>query len=1105
MATDLENEIDQHLEHLQQGQSADAQALGCCGDIVLGLASCAPVPIPFVGEIEDLGATKAAEISESMARANGAKVERPVQIAMGGMQAAHNQTQAMPFNPLQSPGMPSSSLAFIDLGGRQFLTQGNPFQKDPTGSMFTLALNQRTVYAKGLRQLEELPEELADEAAAARGNVPVRQNWADPTAMNKILSGLSSEGLEQSLPREFQMLVGDPVDVATGAVVTWSDDYARQGPDLTFRREYNSRRTGNAGPFGHGWSHNFEQSLWLEPGRVVVQNGDLRRLEFDTMRLPGQVARAGDVLRDILGRFELRCHGHLHWELIERGKTRHFEPIPGESTENRDRGLARLTRVVRPLQPLMTLSYDKKARLKEVLIDGRPMLGFQYDQDDHIDSLWASTPGKLQRHTRFEYSAAGDLVASTDALGHRRVYEYEGHLLVKESNREGGSFHYGYDGVGARAKCVRAWGTGARLDRTLSYNGPTTSVTDSLGHRTIYDVDPLGMVAARVDPMGGRRSYQYDEALRLIVVRYEDKGTAKDHYDEHGNLVKKRDADGAVWRMVYDDTNSLTEGYDATGGKWSFSRDFEGKLSRVEDPEGHVTRIEYDEGRPCTIVDPMGRKIALQIGANDEVLSIQQPGRLPLRYEYDSAGRLTKLEQDATTVSWVHDAMGRVLAVESPTEFLRLERNADGHVTRIERPSERWELVRDLFGSVEVAHTGDDEVRYEYDTEGRLNRVRRNGRVEVELKRDARGLVDAYVLRGREDYVLIRESKSGRPQRRVRGGVSIQLSWDRGGRLTGFEDESGHKHEFDYRADGLLAAFSNDHSFTTLDRTARGIVTKQTHQGFEVRTAEIDHRGRRYGIDVQDLASMSLLWTTTGALDRVAVTAETTIDVSVDHVSQHHQSVQSGAYAVEYHTDAWGRDAGFQFRHGPEVVATGNQNWPAPLPAPPSPEPLEGPLRADPAPTGRADALLRPIGDDDARIVWDEDRIVMQGTKVVAADAIQGRALASVDGETMSLDPRELNGKTTLTEEERWYWSCFPTQFPRQGVESVCPTPLRALTHVVSASIWDPKPRPLAGEHPWLPDDWTAAYDGPESPDCRLDQKALMRLLSPFPRDPLRL
>ena len=62
------------------------------------------------------------------------------------------------------------------------------------------------------------------------------------------------------------------------------------------------------------------------------------------------------------------------------------------------------------------------------------------------------------------YNEAGDLIAVTDALGQTTRMSYEGHLMLKKTDRNGYSFQWRYDGSTTGARCVHTYGDDGLLE-----------------------------------------------------------------------------------------------------------------------------------------------------------------------------------------------------------------------------------------------------------------------------------------------------------------------------------------------------------------------------------------------------------------------------------------------------------------------------------------------------------------------------------------------------------------------------------------------------------------------------------------------------------------
>jgi YD repeat-containing protein len=1050
------------------------RAAATSGDLVCGLASPAP-PQPFVGELGDPAAEAASAIVDPLTRAAGLGLSRPPIVRVDGNLLATLAMRAAPIggDPNAPVGtattMVGSMLARV--AGRPIARQADPAQVSPVSAIAILGGRQSVVQIAG-GSVPDAPH-VAALGAGGLPAIPGRTDFGATSAVQRMLSRCSPARWADLVPREHAVLVGDPVDVATGAVVTDAVDFEAVTPRVTFRRRYASNHCDRIGPFGCGWAHNYECAIWLEPGRVVLREDDGREIEFDALELPGGVARAGDVLTDAAGRLQLFCRGHFRWELRDRGRIRQFGPIAGESAKERDRGVARLVRIVREHELTVELAYDDEARLHEVRVGERSFFVLEYDEHGRIRALWTPIGERLHRHASFGYSAEHDLVDATDATGGVREYEYVQHMLVRESDPAGAAFHYGYDGFGPGAKCVRTWGTGGRLDRVLAYEGPTTLVTDCVGNVTTYRSDPLGLVRSVTDPLGDTTRYRYDDALRLVQVVKPDGTSVSDTYDAHGNLVQRKGPGRATWRMRYDEGDRCVEAIDCEGGRWHYGYDGGGRLARVEDPLGHVVRIEYENGRLARIVDPLGRATEISADAEQRALAIAVPGRAPTRFDYDELGRLASVTAATNDrIVWSYDACNRPVAVETHDESVRFDRDAAGRIVAVHRPWGTTSIRRDTFGTIEAIEAGGVAMTCAHDAEGRLTVVRRDGALVFSAQYDPRGLVTVFERSEGEPCLLLRKFHTHLVECIVEPHGTTRIEWDDAGRIIAVEGHDGEVRRFEYRADGLLSSATDERITCAFERNARGAVVRQCVGETVIDAGSVDHAGRRHGIDIDDSLHLSYLRDGDGELDRIAVVNCSVHEIRIDRAIGRAERIVCERSVVETHRDAWGRVLA-----GPRALRAGT--------------PTPGPT----------DPLLRPRFDGAGHpLVWDEDRLLLAGAAVHVSDPDSGATVAIVQGERVELAEAYIDA--TATGEQPWT-SAGTDPF---GIDAVCPTPFGVLEHRFAYRAWNPDIRPLRGASAWNPDAWTCRVDGPALVDGRIDRCALFRLLAgPFPRDPLRL
>lgn len=1024
------------------------------GDTVWGMAD---VTTPYVGQLVDQSAggppQTAAMESASAPSSGGGCV-----MTINGLPVAHAGCVSMATPPLPM-AKPMTFCTGISLNGKPLLVELGQFMASPSGSLSSTAVTQQSVrISKAVSGPSggEVDSASTSSGQAASGGPPIRTNFDTPSAEHVMASRVSSGRLADLLPPGLAHLVGDPVDVSTGAVVTGQVDDRSVKYDLVFDRRYSSRRSGREGVLGHGWSHNFEQSVWLEEGRVVLGDAG-REIEFDTLDLLDRVARPGAILRDATGRLTLTSHGRNAWELSDGECTRYFLPMPGTPSRDKDRGLSRLSSIARPGLPLVELHYDDHARLTSVRCDGQAVFTLRYHRDGLLESL-------NDRVMRYGYDAAGDLIEARDLEGASRLYEYASHLLVRETNRRGGAFYYGYDGHDARARCVRTWGDGGRLHRMIAYEGGTTLVTNSLGERTTYSLSPIGLVKGITGPDGFEVAYEHDDQLRLRSVR-QGQHRAVDFIDD-GRVVKHRACDGAIWQMEYDHGGRLVGGTDPVGGRWAFGYDLDGNLTRVEDPEQHIYRMEYAQGRLSKVIDPLGRVIELSLGVADEVLSISAPWQPDVTFEYDPGGRLTgAVTQSGDEARWYYDAQGQLVGAMRGGELVQWQRDAEGAITQAHSDASLETYVRDAFGRLLRRHGDGVDVTYRYDSEDRCIAAAREGGPRIELAYDVAGRVSRYTVDGVSTVEVERDADSGAIEKLITAAGVTSLTWDAGGRLVACEDADG-KRSYTYREDGLLASFSTEAHACSVQRNALGVVLEQNYVDRVVSSKDVDHRGNRYGVEVPDGPSLFYLWTSGGTLERIGLVGDMPFEIDFEIASDASRGVATSSEGRAEYSNLCMRAA-----------------------------PIASPI----ATRGQAhDALFRPLESADGEaLLWDEDRVLMVGSSVGVHAVPSGQRLGTVRGEAFAFeeDPdhadRTLSGLDAVVDA-----CCLTSDAPLRAFEL---TPFAFLGHTFDRRVWNETPRPTPGRLPWSPDAWSPASPEPSVGPTRLDQETLMRLLSPFP------
>jgi YD repeat-containing protein len=86
------------------------------------------------------------------------------------------------------------------------------------------------------------------------------------------------------------------------------------------------------------------------------------------------------------------------------------------------------------------------------------------DAEGRIVSIETTHPERVRETValvRYQYDAAGNLVKSYDALGHAMSYQYDNHLMTRQTYKNGLSFYYEYQVEDGKANVTIPGATGA--------------------------------------------------------------------------------------------------------------------------------------------------------------------------------------------------------------------------------------------------------------------------------------------------------------------------------------------------------------------------------------------------------------------------------------------------------------------------------------------------------------------------------------------------------------------------------------------------------------------------------------------------------------------
>lgn len=696
--------------------------------------------------------------------------------------------------------------------------------------------------AAGMKRLndqkQESGEQKREEAAAEPEPAPAAaQSQVPPEQANR-----------NAAPAEKSTNTGHPVDVATGKVMTSVVDFELPGPmPLRFRRVWYSVST-YSGPLGMGWHHSLDVGLHVLPEGVIARLADGRYAAFARPQpeKPSWNAREKAWLHLTPKGYVLEGLDRIQYNFIAVADSRDQFTLRKVSDRNgnairlkhRDGRLERITDSAgRQLQVLL----DDAGRLKQILAPD-PM-----------------QPKKFVVLVAFAYDRQGNLVETRDAMDAVRSYEYLGRLLTRETDRCGLSFHFEYDRPDERARCVRTWGDGGLLERSLQYDldAQATVVTDSRGGEARYEWNEMGLVTATRDPLGHEsfrewdeegnrlsetnacgeaRLFEYDKLGRCIATIDPDGKRAESVFDELGNLVSFKDEAGATWSHEYDERGNRVATVDPAGGRWEYEHDERGLLVREVDPLGAETKTERTEQGDRTVVtDRMGAQTRFEHDLLGRMVRRIDALGGETKFEWDKAGRLiSRTDPTGRVERWSYDPEGfEVEHQDGLNRVRRIERGRLGAIVSVQEPDGAlWSYRYDAELALQrIKDPRGRRWRFERDQVGRvMSETSFDGR-RKSYERDAAGRITSLSDGNGRRVSFVRDS-AGRVARRVfHDGTEEQFWYDPLGRLVGAQNASAEL-TFKYDALGrVLREVCGDHEATSVYDPAGRRVSRASRLG----------------------------------------------------------------------------------------------------------------------------------------------------------------------------------------------------------------------------------------------------------------------------------
>ena len=650
--------------------------------------------------------------------------------------------------------------------------------------------------------------------------------------------------------------VGEPIDVATGAMLMTQSDLALPGSlPLEFTRTHLSSYRGGV-CFGPTWISTLDECLQIDGEGVVFAASD-------GMRLVYPVPEPGVPTMPVKG---------VRWPLEWNGKPDSAMTVTDPAT-----GVVRTfaAPVPSPTFGVFHLALDSWSDRNGTRVDverddeGVPF-GLRHSGGHYVAvdttgpritalRLLDEPPsrygpdGPVGEGTvvmRYGYDDAGNLTEVVNSSGEplRFAYDEQGRV-TKWTDRNGTWFAYVYDD---RGRVVRTKGVDGILSGTLTYDDTTrtTTYTDSQGRASTHrhnteglveeETDPLGNVTRTcwdeygsrpvtvTDPLGHTTRYGYDDAGNLTELALPDRSLAQAAYNALGLPTEVVEPGGAVWRHTYDERGNLLTTTDPTGAETHYAYDTSGHPTSITNALGHTRTVAYDAaGLPVSLTDELGRTTSVRRDPFGRITAVTDPLGHTTRMGWTPEGRPAWREQaDGTRESWTWDAEGNLLA----------HTDAAGNTTHHTA----------THFDVPAARTDPDGATYSFahDTELRLTGVTNpQGRTWSYTYDEAGRLTAETDFNGRT-LRYAHDAAGGLRSRTNGAGETLYFTRDVLGRVVEQHSDTGEVTTYEYGPDGQLSHAVCADAELTISRDASGRVLAESVNG-RTTVFSYDATGRR--------------------------------------------------------------------------------------------------------------------------------------------------------------------------------------------------------------------------------------------------------------------
>jgi RHS repeat-associated protein len=551
-------------------------------------------------------------------------------------------------------------------------------------------------------------------------------------------SPTSNTGYESWYP-----YVGGMANAVNGNLFYSKRDLSIQGRafSLAIVRSYNSLLGSSAGPFGNGWTHNYNEKLVVNGDQTVTWNsGDGAQYTFTPKGTTGGYAPPQGISDRLVkngdGSFTLWHKDGSREDFTSAGR---FSKITDKNGNH------------------VSLSYDGSNRLSTIADDSGKALTLGYDASNRISTM---TESGLSRQFVYAYDGSSNLVAVKDPMNFYENYTYASGKMSAIIDAVGKRTNFSYDGSN---RVTQVWlglyQSGSVVWRfrqyLIAYSTATTrTITNARGFTTSLTLNSFGnptqasgpsIGSSCCDSRGNSSAYVWDGEVNKITTTDGRANSWSTDYDYRSNIVSRMDPGGNV------STSAWTEGNNGTsyvvcpasqttfrGFTTSYVTDGNGNVLQITDARNNVSYRAYTSlGFLNKSTDFRGYSTWFEYNANGYMTKTTDPLNDITQNGYDTVGRrttrtsplgfVTTTTYDLDYTSSEYNARSDRTKTTDPNGFATLYTiNVTNRKTQTvtDALGNQTTIAYDLRGNLRSVKDGNNQLTaYEYDSYDRQTKV----------------------------------------------------------------------------------------------------------------------------------------------------------------------------------------------------------------------------------------------------------------------------------------------------------------------------------------------------------------------------------------------